>query len=428
MSTITAQSNGQSSTVLHPVGKSRDPEFTKTYEAAQIQADPRQIVLEEAWEACVSLGIDPKTRLSINFHQAYLGNFPHFDREHIRVDDKRDDLRSWSRVHLANTKLKLIGKNGELDILLSAMLTCSLIGLTGYSGTGKTASINLMLRSITNNSNAVNIVDCGTVYSKDQLLGHVDENGKFVKGLINGDHQFIVLDEFSRMHGSLQSALVKVMEEGCIRVDGKVHQLHSNFKIFVVYNGLEDGGTNGVIQAVLDRLQVVIQYKHVDRESTRINGRLTNANKDWKDEVGYPDDKFRGIKLFELFSRVLEKNNGKADRTRLVDLMSEAVSESRESNFWAPGTQLSERATEILGRVGNALMTIHGTKPSHLSQDEVLFGIAREVLKNTAYNQLSKNPHREESKDQLFEMFLDSTFNKFLATEKRIRASKSSRR
>ena len=417
--------NGQTSTALHQVGRPRDPEFVKTYEAAQAQPSSRETILEAAWGACVSLGIDPKTRLSINFNQAYLCNFPAFNRERIRVDDKQDDLRSWARVHLANAKLKLIGKNGELDTLLAAMLTCRLIGLTGYSGTGKTASIKLMLSSITDNPNSVNIVDCGTVYSKDQLLGHVDEDGEFVKGLINGDHQFIVLDEFSRMHGSLQSALVKVTDEGCIRVDGKIHRLHPNFKIFVVYNGLEDGGTNGIIQAILDRLQVVIQYKHVSRESTKINGRLTNGNKDWQDDVGYPDDKFRGIKLFELFSRVLEKNNGKADRTRLVDLMSEAVAESRDSNFWAPGTQLSERATEILGRIGNALMAVHGTKPSHLSRDGVLFGIAREVLKNTAYNQLAKNPHREETKDELFEKFLDSTFEKFLAAERQIQVSKA---
>ena len=422
MSVKTAQRNGQNPTALHPEVKSSNPEFTKAYKEANTPADPKKEVLREVWDACVNLGINPKTKLSDNFQKAYVGNVGDFNRNKIRVDDKRNDLRSWSRVHLANTKLKLIGKNGELDILLAAMLTCNLIGLRGYSGTGKTASINLMLRSIAKNPNTVNIVDCGTVYSKDQLLGHMDE-GKFVKGLIHGEQQFIVLDEFSRMHGSLQSALVKVMEEGLIRVDGKIHRLHPNYKIFVVYNGLEDGGTNGIIQAILDRLQVVIQYEHVDRESTKINGRLTNANKNWQDEVGYPDDKFRGTKLFELFEKVLEHSNGKADRARLVDLLSEAVSESRDNDFWAPGTQLSERATEIIGRVGNALMTIRGIDPSQLRKDAVLFGVGSEVLKNTAYNQLAKNPHREETKDELFEKFLNNAFNQFLASERSTQTS-----
>ena len=426
MSVKTAQRNGQNPTVLHKVDSRRDPEFVEIFEAAQTQYDPREAILATFWDTCLSLGLDPKEWLPEKLQQAYLCNFPLFDRKNIRVDEKRDDLHSWAKAHLANIKLKLIGKNGELDMLLSAMLACRLIGLTGVSGTGKTASINLMLASITGQPDPVKIVDCGAIYNKDQLLGHVD-NGKFVPGAFNENDENVFLDEFTRLHPSLQNALVKVIDEGCIRLDGKIVRLHPNLRIFFGYNGLEDGGTNDVIDAILDRLDVVIQYKYVDDEATSINGRLTNANKNWKDDVGWPDEKFRGPELFGLLSRVLEKNNGKANRTRLVDLMSKAISQSRKGDLWKRGTELSERASESLARVGNAMMAVRGIDPAHLGRNEVLFAIAREVLENTAYNQLAKNPHREENKDELFEMFLSSTFEKFLASERQIQTSKAIR-
>ena len=384
---------------------------------AYAKADPiikqRVKVVGQVRDAYESFGANPLERLPEDFKDAYVHGFDDFDPDMLPSEVDDEHVRQWASVHLANTKLKLIGKNGELDILLAATLTCSLIGLTGFSGTGKTASINLMLRSIAKAPNAVNVVDCGTVYSKDQLIGHVDDDGQFVPGLINGDSQFIVLDEFSRMHGTLQSAVVKLMDEGEIHVDGRVHKLHPNFKIFVVYNGQEDGGTFGIIQAILDRLQVVISYKHVDRVSTKVNGRLTNANKDWKADVDFPDDKFRGLKLLERIEQIVERSNGEGNRIDLVDLLSEAVSESREGDFWAPGSQLSERATAILGRIGNALMAVRGITSADLKNQRVLFGLAREVLKSTAYNQLQKNVHREETKDELFEMFLNETFRKF---------------
>lgn len=327
-------------------------------------------------------------------------------------------VRKWASAHLSHLKFKLIGKNGELDFLLAAMLSCRLIGMVGYSGTGKTDSVRRLLLSIAKKLGLVSVVDCGTVYNKDQLIGYV-KNGRFVPGLISGKHRFIILDEFSRMHGTLQGAVVKLIDEGEIRVDGKPHQLHPNFKIFVVYNGQEDGGTHGIIQAILDRLQVVINYHHVDRVSTKVNGRLTNGSKDWKADVGHPDDKFRGLELFDQMAEFVADAEITDNQLDLIDLLSEAVSESREGDFWAPGSQLSERATEILGRFAIALMTIRGITDEELGQSDhrTFFNLARDVLKGTAYNQLQKNVHREETKDALFGAFLNETIRKFKASK-----------
>lgn len=422
MSTVApAHTNGHSTTPSRKGGNtSHDDERFR-----QIRRGHCRKMIEDAYR---QLGHNPDDHLPKEHY--YMCDSLDFDDNQTSADplQPQRDLHTWSQVHLANAKMKLIGKNGELDVLLAAMLTCNLIGLRGFSATGKSSSIRLKLESITGDPDSIAVIDCGTVYSKDQLIGHTDDNGEFVPGLINGQKRYIVLDEFSRMHGSLQSAVNMVLEEGIIRVDGQIHELHPDVKFFVAYNGLEDGGTYGVIQSILDRMQVVISFKHVDRLSTKVNGRLINADRDWQKTVGFPDERFRGSDLFDIFAETLEETNGKGHRERLIDLLSEAVTESQTGDLWAPGSQLSPRATAILGRVGNALMAIRGISPGDLTNNETLFGLAKEVLESTAYNQLEKNPLREETKDELFEEFLNSTFQKFLADEARIRTRRPSRR
>jgi len=81
--------------------------------------------------------------------------------------------------------------------------------------------------------------------------------------------QLLLADEINRAPAKTQSALLEVMQEAQVTIDGETHLLAPPFMTFATQNPVEQEGTYPLPEAQLDRflLKVVIDYPQAEHEA-----------------------------------------------------------------------------------------------------------------------------------------------------------------
>lgn len=77
----------------------------------------------------------------------------------------------------------------------------------------------------------------------------------------------LLADEINRTSSKTQSALLEVMEEGQVTVDGVTHALPSPFVVIATQNPVGSAGTQLLPQAQLDRFMIRLEMGYPDYES-----------------------------------------------------------------------------------------------------------------------------------------------------------------
>ena len=77
----------------------------------------------------------------------------------------------------------------------------------------------------------------------------------------------LLADEINRTSSKTQSALLEVMEEGQVTVDGTTHTLPKPFVVIATQNPVGSAGTQMLPQAQLDRFMIRLQMGYPDFES-----------------------------------------------------------------------------------------------------------------------------------------------------------------
>ena len=81
-------------------------------------------------------------------------------------------------------------------------------------------------------------------------------------------HSIVLADEINRASPKTQSALLEVMEEGHVTVDGQTHDVGRPFMVIATQNPIEQAGTYQLPEAQLDRFLMRTSLGHPDAEST----------------------------------------------------------------------------------------------------------------------------------------------------------------
>ena len=74
-------------------------------------------------------------------------------------------------------------------------------------------------------------------------------------------------DEINRTSSKTQSALLEAMAEGCVTVDGVIHQLLEPFVVMATQNPVTSGGTQALPDSQLDRFMICLSMGYPDAES-----------------------------------------------------------------------------------------------------------------------------------------------------------------
>lgn len=158
------------------------------------------------------------------------------------------------------------GKRRAIDLLLVAVFAQGHVLVEDVPGTGKTTLARAVARALGGSVRRVQ-------FTPDLLPADVTGTSVYEPG--TGEVRFrpgpvfanvLLADEINRAAAKTQSALLEVMEEHTVTVDGTSHHVPSPFVVLATQNPIDLDGTYRLPEAQLDRFLMRISLGYPDAE------------------------------------------------------------------------------------------------------------------------------------------------------------------
>jgi MoxR-like ATPase len=169
---------------------------------------------------------------------------------------------------VANVEQVLLGKTFVVRLGFVALFSEGHLLLEDFPGTGKTSLARAIGQSVSGTSNRIQFTpdllpgDITGVSVYDQRSGEFD----FHSGPVFAN--IVLADEINRASPKTQAALLEVMEEGQVTVDGETHPVEAPFMVIATQNPIEQAGTYRLPEAQLDRFLLKASIGYPDHAST----------------------------------------------------------------------------------------------------------------------------------------------------------------
>ena len=161
----------------------------------------------------------------------------------------------------------VIGQDAVVDQVLTAMLAGGHVLLEGVPGLGKTLLVKALARTF--DGSFARIQFTPDLMPAD-VVGHTlfDPTGRFVTRPGPVFTNLLLADEINRAPAKTQSALLEVMQERQVTLEGTAMAVPEPFMVLATQNPIEQEGTYPLPEAQLDRflLKVRIDYPGADDE------------------------------------------------------------------------------------------------------------------------------------------------------------------
>ncbi|MEZ3159089.1 MoxR family ATPase [Microbacterium sp. BWT-B31] len=167
-----------------------------------------------------------------------------------------------------NVERAVLGKRHVVELVLTAMLSDGHVLLEDVPGTGKTSLARAMAQSVQGTNTRIQ-------FTPDLLPG--DITGLSVYDQKEGVFEFhagpvfaniVLADEINRASPKTQSALLEVMEEGRVTIDGVSREVGVPFLVIATQNPVEQAGTYRLPEAQLDRFMMRTSLGYPDHAAT----------------------------------------------------------------------------------------------------------------------------------------------------------------
>lgn len=169
---------------------------------------------------------------------------------------------------VANVEKAVLGKSDVVRLALTCLLAEGHLLLEDVPGTGKTSLARALANTVEGTSSRIQFTpdllpsDVTGVTIFDQRSGQFEFHPGPVFATI------VLADEINRASPKTQSALLEVMEEGRVTVDGRPHPVGPPFMVIATQNPIEQAGTYRLPEAQLDRFLMKTSLGYPDHDTT----------------------------------------------------------------------------------------------------------------------------------------------------------------
>ena len=195
-----------------------------------------------------------------------------------------DSIHSGIAALIQNVEKVIIGKHEVTELVITALIAGGHILIEDVPGVGKTRLASALSLS------------CGGSFNRLQLTPDImpsDITGFSLVDRETGELKFregaafcnfLLADEINRSSPKTQSALLEVMEERQISIDGITHKLPEPFMVLATQNPVETYGTYHLPEAQMDRflMRLKMGYPESADELSILNSDIEGDMKELK--------------------------------------------------------------------------------------------------------------------------------------------------
>lgn len=241
------------------------------------------------------------------------------------------------------------GKSEVVEKVLAAMLAGGHVLLEDIPGVGKTTLAMAIARSMSLSYRRVQ-------FTPDVLPSDIVGFSMYHQETKKFEYQegavlcnLFLADEINRTSPKTQSALLEVMEEGTVTVDGVTRSLPDPFTVIATENPLGSSGTQMLPESQLDRFMVCLSMGYPEHEA---------AVDILKENAGKPLSKIVETISVEEFQTLRRRTNDMYVHDSIYEYIVTLVEKTRKDPYFAMGA--SPRGSIALLRMAKAMAVMYG--------------------------------------------------------------------